>query len=392
MWYLAYEYTYTASGQVSEIKNNLTGRNTQYKYDTDGRLTNLSEYDTEDMKNNFGIRIKYDGKSRVDGTVFSLDYALANGYEYTYLICAPHYDNQDKLVNYSILSDGVLDGDVSYSYDIFDRIYGKTYNYTNEDGDLLFTNTTGYTYAPYGDGTTSLIGGYTVKVGNGAQKNYTYTYDSNGYITHVYLDGVLKYSYTYDKLGQLTRENNVDTDETYLYYYDNAGNITVKSTHYYAAPGQYVTSPYEYEYYGYTNEWGDLLTSYSGTNLTYDGVGNPLSYYNGSSYTFTWSQGRRLATASKSGYTLSFEYNDEGIRTSKTVNGVEHVYYLNGSQILAEEWGNNLIIYLYDAEGSPVGMQYRSSTYGTGIFDLFFFEHNLHGDIVAVAEAALLTP
>ena len=149
-----------------------------------------------------------------------------------------------------------------------------------------------------------------------------------------------------------------------------------------------MTSPYEYEYYEYTNEWGDLLTSYSGTNLTYDGVGNPLSYYNGASYTFTWSQGRRLATAVRGGNSLSFTYNDEGIRTSKTVNGVEHVYYLNGSQILAEEWGSNLIIYLYDAEGSPVGMQYRSSTYGTGIFDLFFFEHNLKGDIVAVYDAS----
>lgn len=27
---------------------------------------------------------------------------------------------------------------------------------------------------------------------------------------------------------------------------------------------------------------------------------------------------------------MSFEYNDEGIRTSKTVNGVETVYYVNG--------------------------------------------------------------
>ena len=34
---------------------------------------------------------------------------------------------------------------------------------------------------------------------------------------------------------------------------------------------------------------------------------------------------------------MSFEYNDEGIRTSKTVNGVETVYYVNGGQIVAEK-------------------------------------------------------
>ena len=61
-----------------------------------------------------------------------------------------------------------------------------------------------------------------------------------------------------------------------------------------------------------------------------------MSYYNGSSYTFTW-EGRRLVGAVKGSNTMSFEYNDEGIRTSKTVNGVETVYYVNGGQIVAEK-------------------------------------------------------
>ena len=69
------------------------------------------------------------------------------------------------------------------------------------------------------------------------------------------------------------------------------------------------------------SQWGDLLTSYNGTAITYDAIGNPLSYYNGTSYTFTW-EGRRLVGAVKGSSTMSFEYNDEGIRTSKTVNGV----------------------------------------------------------------------
>ncbi len=82
--------------------------------------------------------------------------------------------------------------------------------------------------------------------------------------------------------------------------------------------------------------------------------------------------------------TLSFEYNGDGLRTSKTVNGVKHTYRLNGSQIVSEAWGNKLLIYLYDAEGAPVGMMYRNSTYPSDTFDTFWFEKNLQGDIVAV--------
>ena len=129
--------------------------------------------------------------------------------------------------------------------------------------------------------------------------------------------------------------------------------------------------------------WGDLLTGYNGTTITYDEIGNPLSYYNGSSYTFTW-EGRRLVGAVQGTKTMSFTYNDSGIRTSKTVNGVTHRYYLNGSQIVAEQWGDKLNIYLYDSTGSPIGMMYRTTSYAEDVFDLFWFEKNLQGDIVAV--------
>lgn len=81
---------------------------------------------------------------------------------------------------------------------------------------------------------------------------------------------------------------------------------------------------------------------------------------------------------------MSFTYNDEGIRTSKTVNGVKHTYYLNGSQILAEEWEDKLLVYLYDASGSPIGMMYRTTSYDIQNWDVFWYEKNLQGDIVAV--------
>ena len=59
---------------------------------------------------------------------------------------------------------------------------------------------------------------------------------------------------------------------------------------------------------------------------------------------------------------------------------------LNGSQIVAERWyvgsKEHLLIYLYDASGSPIGMKY----WETDCFDfsLYFFEKNLQGDIVGI--------
>ena len=55
---------------------------------------------------------------------------------------------------------------------------------------------------------------------------------------------------------------------------------------------------------------------------------------------------------------------------------------------MAEEWGNHLVLYLYDADGSPIGMQYRNTSYAEGVFDTYWFEKNLQGDIVAVYNQA----
>lgn len=91
-----------------------------------------------------------------------------------------------------------------------------------------------------------------------------------------------------------------------------------------------------------------------------------------------------MKTASVGSNTLSFTYNHDGIRTSKTVNGVVHNYTVSGSLILTEEWGTNLVVYLYDANGAPIGMRYRTSSMAEGVFYTFWFDKNLQGDVVAV--------
>ena len=70
------------------------------------------------------------------------------------------------------------------------------------------------------------------------------------------------------------------------------------------------------------------------------------------------------------------------------MDGANHVYTLNGTQIVSEAWGNYLLIYLYDESGSPIGMQYRTKSYAANVFDTFYFEKNLQGDIVAIYNAS----
>ena len=127
------------------------------------------------------------------------------------------------------------------------------------------------------------------------------------------------------------------------------------------------------------------MTAVGSTSITYDAIGNPLTY---AGYTLTWN-GRQLTGMILNGgqAQYTFQYNADGIRTNKIVDGVNHIYTLNGSQIVSESWGNNLLIYLYDESGSPIGMQYRTSSYAANTFDTFYFEKNLQGDIIAVYNA-----
>ena len=148
------------------------------------------------------------------------------------------------------------------------------------------------------------------------------------------------------------------------------------------------STPLSVDTYVYsTSAWGDLLTSYNGTAITYDAIGNPLSYYNGSSYTFTW-DGRRLATAVKGSKNMSFAYNDEGIRVSKTVNGVTTHYVYSGNLLISEYTDTATIVYIYDVNGSPIGFRYRLNTYADDVWDTYWYVKNVQGDIVDIYSSA----
>ena len=195
-------------------------------------------------------------------------------------------------------------------------------------------------------------------------------------------------SYEYDILGQLTRENNSYTGKTYTYSYDANGNILSVSEYAYTLEAQIASEPTSTSTYTYGNaSWKDQLTEYNGQQITYDEIGNPLSYLG---YTFNWENVRNLASITGNGLTATYTYNSDGIRTGKTVNGTEHKYMLEGTKIVFEFYADTVLVYFYDETGTPIGMAYRNAdtvdenTTHANQFDLYLFTKNLQGDIVGI--------
>ena len=138
----------------------------------------------------------------------------------------------------------------------------------------------------------------------------------------------------------------------------------------------------EYEYVYAPSPYGDRLVSFNGETISYDSSGRTV-VYRGKAITYLQADANKIASIGN----VSFTYDADGMRRSKTVNGVTHYYTYDGIQLVKEEWGNNVMIFLYDASGSPVGMQYRNSTYAAGVWDIYYYEKNLQGDIVAIYNA-----
>ena len=128
--------------------------------------------------------------------------------------------------------------------------------------------------------------------------------------------------------------------------------------------------------YAYGNTgWKDLLTSYNGQSITYDTIGNPLSYRG---MTLTWANGRQLATLTKSGATSSYSYDINGNRTKKVTNGVTTEYYLNEGTVVAEKKGSELIRYLFDENGNRFGLEWKNVQY--------YYVFNGQGDVIGITD------
>ena len=370
-----YSYQYDSLGRLIHSRQSTADgaliQVTQHMYDDANRMTSQTwRFGTGLYHQQYSYTgVKADGAtdSSVDGTISAITTtipgrsAITSKYEYNDL-----RQLEKKMVT-------VPDQNGKQT-----KVYDRTYTYDRiaaDDGcNWMGTRlaSTGYTFGS-------------------SSRGFTYTYDAAGNISRIVTAGTsvpkaaqLK-EYTYDAQGQLATEKN-GSGTTFGYAYDTAGNIRSITK-----DGTVTKS------FGYTNaSWPDLLTSvtangttkdvlYEGQSQTSDlpSSGNPITYYNGKDYTFTWTKGRQLAKAVVDGKTVEYTYDMSGVRTSKTVNGTTYNYTTLSGKVMRQQWGSKSLEFVYDDGNQPFAMIYNNGSTSK----LYYYVLNAQGDVIALLNA-----
>ena len=361
-------WTYNADGNLARYSEN-GNRVLTYLYDDIGRLLQVSGNDGSYVKTSYDeldkstdLHYKFNGQRR---DVYFNYYNM---------------DNLPLNVKFGTDSKYIIEN----NYDELTRLKFKTYTIPNTNSKI----NTSYSYVDWSgnnsDRTTGTVRGidYTYVAEGLSTHDRWYTYDNVGNILteKVWTSDdtkPLREKYTYDAKNQLVRHDSATLKATYTYAYDAGGNITEKRTYAYTTGDLTGKTPTETINYTYGNSaWGDELTSYKGENIEYDAIGNPTTYRG---WGMTW-QGRQLTKAVKD-KTVTFTYDSEGIRTSKSDGTNTTKYLLNGTQILAQKTGSTTLSFFYDQQGNRVGMADGSNHF-------YYYIYNVQGDVIALADAS----
>ena len=362
-----YKYTYDCQGNIVRSVDILACKEYNYYYE-EGRITRAVECD---------ITINADGNTTSKTVVNTLQYYYDKDGELIRRHLIPASDTYRQISFYEEDANGAKVLKVKHNEKVyishsrndsfgrkeFDEVQtgwgtvSRQFFYTAGKAPSVYT-----THSDRGNlkstPTTNLVSQIILSDG----RTLSYEYDAEERIIQVTdsVEGITQY--TYDALGQLLTET-VNGTVVNAMTYDNYGNILSKNG-----------KPYAYG----DGSWKDKLTAYDGQPISYDAQGNPTTYLG---HTLTWEKGRQLKSFDGNTYT----YNANGIRTSKTVNGVKHTYTLDGTKIIQETWPDidatntpctRCLIPLYDNEDSVCGILYDDIPY--------YFLKNLQGDIIAI--------
>ena len=356
-----FSYTYGANGEVAQVKDNVRGTTVTSEYDVANRPQRKTTMEgsthaytgevTYDQYNNLATFKEQVGSGR---TAYTTTFTHDN-------------ENRPTLLNFG----GTRQ--VGYAYDGIGRISQRTVN----AGGTAVATAYGYLAGGHGTGSTTPLVQTITQFG----ATLTYAYDDAGNITSV-SDGVKTISYAYDLLGQLIRANDPydatagSNGTTWVYAYDLGGNILSKTAYAYTT-GTVGTAVKTDSYsYGDAN-WKDKLTAFNGAAITYDAIGNPLS---DGTWTYTWAKGRQLQSMSKSGETVSFTYNEDGLRVQKAATSTGTTKYtLHGKNIVHLTNGSNSLHFFYDAQNKPAVVLFNGTAYA--------YLYNLQGDVIALVDA-----
>ena len=351
------EMIYNKQGLVTKTVDYSSGETSYYYYTFDGSLE--SEYRTSsDGSLTHYIVTDSDGNTVEKTSVNGQTKTITTGSD----------DHGKSFVN----NDGVIN---ETSTDDFGRVSAVTTKQNKSD--TVFTKQYSYYHGSESNATTNMVGGISYKLSSDKVLGYSYNYNDTGNVENVYENGKKVAVYTYDELNQLVWYADTRTGRYIRIVYDNYGNIQKMESYSLGtnwAPVKLLeTRTYSY---GDTN-WKDKLTEFDGDSITYDKNGNPLTYRDGMS--FEWENGRILKKINTSDKAIQMNYDSNGMRTQKSVDGVKtNYYYDSNNNLFALTKGSDTLFFYYDNSGEVMSV----SCNGT----MYYYIKDLQGDITEIVD------
>ena len=387
-----------AASKLAKSEDLITGKVSKYCY-SKNQLTKIGVHDSNDTLLSTEL-FNYDGINRA--TKHTTHYDIANSKSvsesFTYVNSAdsPLADNRIATHTYSV--NGVEKVGTQNRYlDRFKRMSAK----------LISINGSTYEKDIYYD-KTRISRAHDVRNGSTINNVY-YGYDAMGRIVKE-SDAVITDStpatYVYDSFGRLIQENNKALDKTFVFKYNDNGNIIGCDTLAYTTAN--VSNANVTVTHVYDSTIKDRLKSFNGSSISYDSNGYP-TYYNNKNYIWTKDKLTRIFRGNGSQYGslyeyCNFAYDGYGRRKTKSYSYdpnpgstsdysymytttydydtsgrlihetcVETTTYTGGSSSTRD------ITYLYDETGIVGAVQKVGSTETT-----FYFDKNIKGDVIGI--------
>ncbi|MCG8636066.1 MAG: DUF6531 domain-containing protein [Desulfobacterales bacterium] len=356
-------YQYNGAGRmVSKTVNSADP--VQYGYDALGRLTGI--YHTDSARN---VTYTYDqgpnGKGRLTGVT---DPSGSRAYT---------YDSLGRVVSEA----GTLSGSTyttSYARDgtgsLTSLTYpsGRTVTYERDTSGSItrVTSTKEGTTLVLAENITHQPFGPVDSLDYGNGKTMASTFDQRYLPATLTSGGIIDNTYTVSGSGNITgiTDNQGSADQSFTF------DDLYRLTH---ALGSYGEHVYEYGQSGnrqkkMVNSQSELYSYLPGTNQLYQVVGGTIT---AATRTLAFNPNGRLESISENGAVLGeYEYDSQGRRTRKTVNGTTTVYHYDLSGLLIAESGTDGTVtreYVY-LDSRPLAMIVQNSG------DQLYFYHNDH--------------
>lgn len=377
------------SAKLAVREDLITGIQTKFAYQNN-RLERVGEFNFQGTTVNEET-FTYDESGKLVEDKFTYDSGTNSvQHNITYVSEGGSNNSEGMISSYSYKVNGTQKAKTENTYDAYKRVTNKKYTV----GGRVFNRGVEYDKTRVNKVIDSVAG------------TTLYEYDSMGRICQEKdVNNTIIRNYTYDDYGQLIREDNKTLDKTFVYEYNNIGNIVNVKTYDYTTGllGDVISQ----QNFGYDTTNTDRLTNFAGTTVSYNSMGCPTTY-NG--HTVSWTRGK-ISKLSK-GLKLSgidnyyYSYNALGQRTDRsytytlptlgassvamgTLIGYSQAFDYDQSgrlisesksyQYYGESGSSDKIVYLYDAN-SIIGMIYTLD----GATNVYYFQRNLLGDVVSI--------